>query len=163
MGRDKSLSELCRTWKLSQVGRDKKPIRTLSDLKIVTNGAWQKTYPKFFGLENCHNNRRQYPGTRRIHCTLEKTYPTLHWNLTDLRMSRNLCHKSTPTPLWNLTDSKIVTNGVWQKINPNSVGLKNWHKCGFTKKPIQNFSDLKFFIMTQKLFGKFRNRHVCQV
>ena len=156
MGRDKSLSELCRTWKLSQMGRDKKPIRTLSDLKIVTNGAWQKTYPNSVGLENCHNNRRQYPGTRRIHCTLEKTYPTLHWNLTDLRMSRNLCHKSSPIPLWNLTDSqivtngswqkpirtlsdlKIVTNGAWQKTYPNSVGLENCHKWGVTK----NLSDI---------------------
>ena len=68
----KNLSELCRTQKLSQMGCDKKSIRTLSDLEIGTNVTSQK-------------------------------------------------------------------------------------------KPIQNFSDLKFFIMTQKLFGKFRNRHVCQV
>ena len=32
----------------------KKPIRILSDLKNGTNVASQKTYPKFFGLKNCH-------------------------------------------------------------------------------------------------------------
>merc|ERR1711994_717423 len=39
----------------------KKSIRIFSDLKNVTNAASQKTYPNFFGLEKCHNNRRQYP------------------------------------------------------------------------------------------------------
>ena len=37
-----------------QGGYNKKPIRNFSDLKNVTNAASQKTYPKFFGLEKCH-------------------------------------------------------------------------------------------------------------
>ena len=126
-------------------GSWQKPIRTLSDLKIVTNGAWQKTYPNSVGLENCH----KWGVTKN----LSEIFRT--WKLSQMGRDKK--------PIRTLSDSKIVTNGVWQKINPNSVGLKNWHKCGFTKKPIQNFSDLKFFIMTQKLFGKFRNWHVCQV
>ena len=50
----KNLSEIFRTWKMSRMRHHKKPIRIFSDLKNVTNAASQKTYPKFFGLEKCH-------------------------------------------------------------------------------------------------------------
>ena len=51
-GMTKNLSELCRTQKLSQMGCDKKLIRTLSDLKIGTNVASQKILSKIFRIWN---------------------------------------------------------------------------------------------------------------
>ena len=51
-GVTKNLSELCRTQKLSEMGCDKKSIRTLSDLKIGTNVASQKNLSKIFRIWN---------------------------------------------------------------------------------------------------------------
>ena len=84
---------------------DKKSIRTLSDLKIVTNVASQKTNPKFFGLENCHNNRQQYP----------------------------VQGENNKKPIRNFSDLKNVTNAASQKTYPNFFGLEKCHECGITK------------------------------
>ena len=83
----------------------KKPIRIFSDLKNVTNAASQKTYPNFFGLEKCHNNRQQYP--------VQGGY--------------------NKKPIRNFSDLKNVTNAASQKTYPNFFGLEKCHECGITK------------------------------
>ena len=69
-------------------------------LKNSTNAASQKTYPNFFGLEKCHNNRLQYP--------VQGGY--------------------NKKPIGNFSDLKNVTNAASHKTYPNYFGLEKCHE-----------------------------------
>ena len=156
MGCDKNLSELCRTWKLSQMWCDKKSIRTLSDLKIVTNVASQKTNPKFFGLENCHKWGvtknlseifRTWKLSQQQAAVPRDEADPLHSgkNLSDPTLEPNRLKNVTKFVPQKQSDPTLEPNGLanchkWvvTKAYPNSVGLENCHKWGVTK----NLSEL---------------------